>query len=596
MRGSAGRLGVGSVGSLALLALAACGGGGGGGGPSVAAQATSLSATAMVTDPTASVPAITLLLTNFPSSGLYVAYRYTGNGIASMSQGGNTATSAQINVYVKPPYTLKPATYIDTVMIRVCPNQACTSQIAGSPITVTVQYVVTAVTGTSAPTLAVDRSSLVAQALPTDSLAPPPADDAILVHNAPSFQLTVNVSSTSNGVQSVSSTLPLLAFVPSSELAGPVSVTYKLPGQLAAGLYQDTITVSACLDPACVNPLVGSPQIIKISYLIGNSLPGANGDTVIQLPLHAHSLAWDPKRSVIYASVAADSKNNSNTIAVIDPIAGAVSSTTALGVEPGSLAISDDGQFLYAAQFATSKVWRLSLPALSVDATLDVGATFYTWDLAVAPGLPKTIAVARSGSPTFAGSEGVVIFDDTTARPVIAGFSGGFRTTEIDFIAWGADASTVYGADALSSAQSLTTMSVTASGAQITGSVAGITSGRVHYVGGRAYTDRGVVFDPAAGRTVGALTPPPYEFPRAVTLDGVTPRIYLLAGNGAATNFLGIYDKATLALLRTQTILGTTLSDYSFAPTPFIHWGTNGIAYASFDGQVVIIAGPFLTQ
>jgi hypothetical protein len=105
------------------------------------------------------------------------------------------------------------------------------------------------------------------------------------------------------------------------------------------------------------------------------------------------------------------------------------------------------------------------------------------------------------------------------------------------------------------------------------------------------------VFDPVGGKIVGTLI-----FPSglvygslAVGLDAAVPRIYSLTLNGANTE-LYIFDQRSLALLRTQTILGTRVSMYSQNPTPLIRWGAHGIAYASYDGQVVLISGAYLTN
>jgi hypothetical protein len=562
----------------------------------VAASTTTVSETVKVTDATAPVPTVTLTASNVPSGGLFVLGATTQSGIATLSPGLFGATTAQIQIFFKAPYTLRPSTYDDSVTLEVCTDRNCTNQIAGSPIQVAVQYTVSPVTGSSAPTVVVSNNSFSVQALPTDNFPPTQAQDGISVHNAPSFPLTVNVTSTSNGLASVVPTLPLWVLVPPTNLGGPMMINYKNPSQLAPGLYQDTIKVTACLDSACVNPLAGSPQIITVSYLVGNSIPGNAGDTVTQLPLHAHDLVWDSVHAVIYASVAADSVTDPNTIAVINPVSGAVTSSVSLGYEPQRIAVSGDGAYLYVGQHGTSKIVRYALPAFTVDATLDVGSSYYPWDIEVAPGAPKTFAVSRSGGPASISAEGVMIFDDTTARPTIAGFNGTGPTAELDYLAWGADATTLYGDDSYTSGQTLSTMNVTASGAQVTSGVPGITAGKILYVDGRIYSDNGNVFDPATGKTIASLATPAYDRAYAIAVDSTVSRVYLLAGNGSRSNDLFIYDRSTLSLLRSQTILGPQLSPYTATPDAFIRWGTNGLAWASADGQVVIIAGVYLTS
>jgi hypothetical protein len=74
---------------------------------------------------------INLTATNTPSSGLYVTGASTNNGVSTLSPGVFTASSGQIQVFLKPPNTLAPSTYHDTVTLNVCTDKACVTQIAG---------------------------------------------------------------------------------------------------------------------------------------------------------------------------------------------------------------------------------------------------------------------------------------------------------------------------------------------------------------------------------------------------------------------------------------------------------------------------------
>jgi len=267
--------------AFGLGMLAGCGGGGGGGGgsggapaPSVTTDTASLSTSAPVTsDSTSNFLTINLAAVNAPSSGLYVAGTSTNNGISTLAPGIFTASSGQVQVFLKAPNTLSPGTYKDTVTLHVCTDKDCAAQVAGSPISVSVTYTVTAITGPDVPTLSV-TSAVSVHLLPTDS-APSPAAYYVgaSVANAPSYALTVKFTATTNGLQPT----PALALTldPNGIQAGDVNLTFKAPTALAPGLYTDTITISICLDAACVNPIAGSPATVNVSYLIGNGLPWA---------------------------------------------------------------------------------------------------------------------------------------------------------------------------------------------------------------------------------------------------------------------------------------------------------------------------------
>jgi len=580
--------------TLIFLSIAGCGGGGGGGSsPSVTANVQSVSVQAKVTDAAVAFSPILLTAMNVPSSGLYVSGGTTTSGVASLSPGRFSATQAEVDVYFKNPYTLAPKTYTDTVELKVCTDQACASQIAGSPITVGVTYVVAAVSGTSAPTVALSLTAIKAQALPTDVSTPAAPSIGMTIQNAPSFPITFTLTSSSNGIASAAFGLPMPSGVGSSGQNNNVAVTYRAPSTLAAGVYQDTITITACLDPACVNPLVGSPQTIQVTYQIGNNLPGPNGYTVTTVALQANDMVWDPVHSRLYASVSASSASSPSTIAVIDPTTATVTGTVTLGAEVGRLAISDDGQYLYAALKGAATIRRLLLPALSSDITINIGIApqgnaLETWDLQVAPGSPRTLAVARTIPVNEPQSMGIVVFDDATARPTIAGINAQGATNELAYLQWGATTSAMY-----SEGQSMIdTLSVNSSGATVTSSVTDGPDGKVHFYNNLLFMDAGTVFDTGLGQVVGQL-PSTGEVDRTVIVDGGLSRIFRLSENGGTYSYLTIYDLKSYAVLKSFTVIGHTLGFWTPA---FVRWGPNGLAYVSQDGSIVIVAGPYLTS
>src|SRR5437879_14789 len=65
------------------------------------------------------------------------------------------------------------------------------------------------------------------------------------------------------------------------------------------------------------------------------------------LKLAAYDIVYDPSRGKMYASVSAGPVGPLDSVAVIDPESGAVGPFVPVGGEPGALALSDDGRFLY---------------------------------------------------------------------------------------------------------------------------------------------------------------------------------------------------------------------------------------------------------
>lgn len=151
------------AGALLLSVLTACGGGGGGSGGgsssgggggvssssgggssglSMSLSASSVSVTASTSGaaPTASVEVI---LNQVPTTSLYIGYNNTSNGISSLSFSAVNSTTENVTINFDSPAQLGAGTYSDTVTLAVCYDQECESQIANSPQTVQVQYIVT---------------------------------------------------------------------------------------------------------------------------------------------------------------------------------------------------------------------------------------------------------------------------------------------------------------------------------------------------------------------------------------------------------------------------------------------------------------------
>lgn len=598
---------------VTLVGLQGCGGGGGGSGGGDASGTTrvdvssrAVSAEARVTDASTPPISVTLRITRPPGDGLFVRGTNSQNGVDSLAPGASSSTSAEVLIVLKAPHLLAPGTYTDEVTLAVCLDETCNRHVAGSPISIDVRYVVAAVTGADAPALVVAATSYFAQALPTDVVPPAEVNTGVAIQNVPAFPIYIAVSHSSNGLASASLPAFFQPGAPGSEDSSALTIRYRAPAELATGLIQDTATITACLDPACVNPLVGSPAVIHTSYQIGNDLPGADGYTVTTVPLKANDLVWDRTSSTMYVAIATDSIQHPTSLVQVDPATSTIVASRALAAEPSLLAISDDGQYLYVAIRDSTTIERYALPGLTLDATLDIGTDpqgfdLATWDMQVAPDEPLTIAVSRTIAANPPQSRGVVIVDDVTRRANVASTdaTGAFR--EINYIHWGADSGTLYGSDSRTSAAQFVTMSVDPTGAYIAGSWTLLPAGRMHFLQGFLYFDRGTVFDPVVGAQVGALPGAPVEgqpsMAGLVAVDELHSRIFRLRDNsGGVYNYIEIFDLDRYELLKRFTIIGHTLRLSPYAKTRLVRWGSNGLAYASADGAIVIVRGAYLTS
>src|SRR5207248_10502479 len=95
----------------------------------------------------------------------------------------------------KPPYTLAPAQYRDTMTFEACLDSACNDVIPGTMVAIPVTYTVSAPTGPNAPQLILGSSSLQATASPGDQSPPAMRSIAVSVSNMNSLaQFTISVS------------------------------------------------------------------------------------------------------------------------------------------------------------------------------------------------------------------------------------------------------------------------------------------------------------------------------------------------------------------------------------------------------------------
>ncbi|MBS0365516.1 MAG: hypothetical protein JSR67_06825 [Proteobacteria bacterium] len=585
-----------------VFLLAACGGGGGGGGATaVSVDKASVAVSASVVDATVGTPTVTLTISNATGGSYYVSGATSHNGVATLSPGIFSATSAVVQIHLKTPYTLAPATYTDSVQLAVCTDQACTQQISGSPVTVKVSYTVNPAPAGAQPAMTVSTNALSLQALPGG--AAPPAGFSVAIANAPSFALTAKVTQTSNAVVSATIDPPTPIWNTPPQGGFGVDITLKSPSQLPAGVYKDQVTVVLCLDPACVNPLAGSPQTITIAYVIGNSVPGAY--TVSQVAVEAVDLVADGTRGLLYAAVPASAAAHPSSIAVIDPVNAVITSYVAMGFDPGKLALSADGGYLYVGEHNGPRIARLVLPGMTLDATITLANDAHgqvTWpiDIKVQPGSPKTIAVARDfKNDTQAQGDGVVIYDDTVPRAQIAGLDAqGNANQAIGWLSWGSSAATLYG----SGFGEIATLAVSASGAQVSASATPGNVGRIQYIGGVIYADSGALLDPTTLMASAVLPAPSYPA-IAVTADGSIKRVYKITTTGGVGTYLNQYDADTLALQGHALILG--VYNQYLVESDFMRWGSNGLAFLATsqqaainapNDQIVLISGPFVVQ
>lgn len=288
------------------------------------------------------------------------------------------------------------------------------------------------------------------------------------------------------------------------------------------------------------------------------------------------ALVADPVRPLVYASAGMSEQTYPHSIVAIDPVAGTIAWTRSLPKDILSLAISDDGQYLYAGERGAPTVVRVALATHTVDMTITLSdAASQPGALAVMPGHAHTFAVVRAChcSPVTGP---LFVYDDSIARPNSA------PAGPAVLAALGPNA--VYGVEAFG--DGVFTYTIDPSGVIRTVRAVTTVAGPYTFVGSRLYAAGGGVYDLATnafstysttGR-LGAVLP---------STDGT--RLYEIdAGQSLTQSYVRVADPATGAELGAVPVnVGANGSGDAF------RWGSDGIVYAG-SGAVVFVRADFV--
>ncbi|HEX8163698.1 MAG TPA: Calx-beta domain-containing protein [Pyrinomonadaceae bacterium] len=320
---------------------------------------------------------------------------------------------------------------------------------------------------------------------------------------------------------------------------------------------------------------------------------------VRKVDLPANDLVISPSDQKLYVSVPSTAGARGNTITAIDPAAGALGASTFVGSEPNRLAISDDGQVIYAALDGAGAVRRYDVATQAAAQQFTLGnsqfnGSMFAEDIAVAPGQPSVVAVSLRNNCCSPRHEGVAVFDNGVMRPQTTP-----RHTGSNVIEFSSSPTTLYGHNNETTEFGFRRMTVNASGVSVTSTVAGLIGGfntNMKFAGGRIYTTSGRVVDPEAGTVLGT-----FNGGGAVAVDQSLHRAFFLSGGSSfgSTPTLTAFDTDTFLLLGSVQLGGVTGVTGSL-----VRWGANGLAFntikQSFDStstsQVYLIQSALVSD
>jgi hypothetical protein len=585
-----------AAGFLCLALLNGCGGGATPASrpPSpvtqVSTSASTISLSADVAEATPAPAIIQVSVANAPTADLASKVVWSGTAVTSASFTWQSSAKGELSVVVPNPAQLGAGTYQGTVVLSICSDGACTQNVSGSPVTMSVTYTVTA--NGSAPATFSVQSQLTGFETHTADPAPAAAFNVYLQHVPAAGLFILPIQPTTGFITALSHTQSVDT---SGQITVAISLTLVTPATLGSGFFHSSVTFKVCLDKACQHQLAGSPATEPIDYTVylteGHEYSlrtiGAGGIS---------DLAYDAVGQKLYLSgLSGYGSSYSGAVSQVDPRTGSLGAQLPLADDLFGVATSDDGSYVYVGSITNPVVHRLKLPSLAADLDIALGSgPNIVSELTVAPGAPHTLVVSLT-HPHSVTTAGTVIFDDAVARaqslPPIGYYS------EPDALAWGSSATTLY-VSRYSSQQpleiSIASVALGSNGLNIASSLSVDASkyafGRAFYGAGRVYDIFGHVLDASTGAALGQFLFPVSDYIVTLLPDLSHGRVFVLQPDGRINRlFLLSYDASTFAL---QSVVNLGYDSFDVAlTTHLIAWGTDGIAFNR--NGVQILAGSF---
>lgn len=424
-----------------------------------------------------------------------------------------------------------------------------------------------------------------------------------------------------------------------SDYSPAPSVSSVSPAAIAAGSSDTTITVtgtgfdsgsSILLNGNQVaTTLIGSTQLsanvpaaslTKLSWIavsVATTAPG--GGTSSTLPLSVYSvmtlganhILYDPFSRKIMASIGPGTSTiTGNSILAITPETGSTGNAVPIGDTPTDLALTQDGQILYALLTGSASIARFNMLTQQPDFTVgNFQATGYNVglrDIATQPGSENTVAVDEG---EYIGI-GIYDFDPASKTATKRGGSTGTYTgTCLAF----SDADHLFAMDLYSSPSSPREYTVTANG---------LLNGSYPYYVGTALeyfncykVAGGFLFSTAGGIATSNANPVQVGvFPglsnlgtygygvRSVEPDTSLQEVFFTT-NSSPYSYAGtvdsitIYDQNTFLPLSVLPIAfsnagGNSDPNADTNAVDLVRWGQDGLAALTTSGQVYLLRGP----
>jgi uncharacterized repeat protein (TIGR01451 family) len=388
---------------------------------------------------------------------------------------------------------------------------------------------------------------------------PNPALDVVWNTALPTGAAIIGATTSAGNLQTnlnnVFGTIPALA----TGATVTVNVTYSIP---SPGIVTNTVSVNtSSKDPAYSNNV--ATALIWVQ-------PPTGLAAITSLNLPVKDLERDPLRPLLYASFGANAGALANTVAPIDPLNGTIGPAVPVGSDPGRLAASADGQYLYVAIDGQGIVQKLTLPNLVPVSSLAVPSSQVVSRMLVCPTNSDMVALRRTpGAQTS-------LFVNGTKLPN--------ELPNQDLFAFSPASGQLYGCDGVHSNVKLYRLNTAANGLSLLDGQAGkqSSSADLKGSGNLLFFDHGMVLNVDAQRVL-AIMPVPVN--SLVEPDTTTGRVFYLTPVGSSWT-LRAFD-----ITQGIEVGNLAISGLLSAPRKLMRWGADGLALYTTNSQVVIVRG-----
>jgi Beta-propeller repeat/Abnormal spindle-like microcephaly-assoc'd, ASPM-SPD-2-Hydin len=308
-------------------------------------------------------------------------------------------------------------------------------------------------------------------------------------------------------------------------------------------------------------------------------------------------LLYEPVSKQLYASIPAASTSNPNTVLPIDPVTAAVGAPISVGNDPGVLAASSDGAYLYVALNGDHSIQRINLSTRAIERTfaLPVDPTFgglQVFDLHVVPGNSTEVAVSLQAPGVSPGANGVAFFNDAGLVNWIgrSGSNPGSNSTSADIYRFVfTDPGTLWAGSAYEA--NLNQLTVSPAGIAITSTTCCSLGINLATDGTLIYTEFGLVWNPATGQLVRKYAVGGVGNPNSVIPDAGSGKTYFL--NSFSSTDILAFDQASSAQ---KAALSSNSFESFVVPTAtqLVRWGSNGFAMRGLDSPAGSTGGAIL--